>query len=88
MSWLIPDVTFLDNKLYDLLLFAVILFIGLLFKRFGAKFLSKQSFRIFKSFSHNQFSEIFIDLLRKPIEQLITVLVIYFAFERLNFWMA
>ena len=85
MSWLIPDVTFLDNKLYDLLLFAVILFIGLLFKRFGAKFLSKQSFRIFKSFSHNQFSEIFIDLLRKPIEQLITVLVIYFAFERLNF---
>jgi MscS family membrane protein len=85
MSWLIPDVTFLDNKLFDLLLFAVILFIGLLFKRFGAKFLSKQSFRIFKSFSHNQFSEIFIDLLRKPIEQLITVLVIYFAFERLNF---
>ncbi len=85
MSWLIPDVTFLDNKLFDLLLFGVILFIGLLFKRFGAKFLSKQSFLIFKSFSHNQFSEIFIDLLRKPIEQLITVLVIYFAFERLNF---
>ena len=85
MSWLIPDITFLDNKLYDLLLFAVILIIGLLFKRFGAKFLSKQSFRIFKSFSSNQFSEIFIELLRKPLEQLITVLVIYFAFERLNF---
>jgi MscS family membrane protein len=85
MSWLIPDITFLDNKLYNLLLFAVILVIGLLFKRFGAKFLSKQSFRIFKSFSHNQFSEIFIELLRKPLEQLITVLVIYFAFERLNF---
>jgi MscS family membrane protein len=85
MSWFIPDITFLDNKLYDLLLFAVILVIGLLFKRFGAKFLSKQSFRIFKSFSHNQFSEVFIELLRKPLEQLITVLVIYFAFERLNF---
>ena len=42
MSWLIPDITFIDNKLYNLLLFAVILFIGLLFKRFGAKFLSKQ----------------------------------------------
>lgn len=85
MNWLIPDITFLDNRLYDILLFSVILLLGLLLKRFGAKFLSKQSFRIFKSFSSNQFSEVFIELLRKPVEQLITVLVIYFAFERLNF---
>lgn len=85
MNWLIPDITFLDNRLYDILLFSVILLLGLLLKRFGAKFLSRQSFRIFKSFSHNQFSEVFIELLRKPVEQLITVLVIYFAFERLNF---
>jgi len=85
MNWLIPDVTFLDNKLSNILDFAAILLLGLLFKKFGAKFLSKQSFRIFKSFSNNQFSEVFIELLRKPVEQLITVLVIYFAFERLNF---
>lgn len=85
MNWLIPDITFFDNKLYDILLFAAILLLGLLLKRFGAKFLSKQSFRIFKSFSRNQFSEVFIELLRKPVEQLITVLVVYFAFERLNF---
>jgi MscS family membrane protein len=85
MNWLIPDITFLDNRLYDILLFSVILLLGLLLKRFGAKFLSRQSFRIFKSFSSNQFSEVFIELLRKPVEQLITVLVIYFAFERLNF---
>jgi MscS family membrane protein len=85
MNWLIPDITFLDNKLYNIILFAVILLFGLLLKRFGAKFLSRQSFRIFKSFSHNQFSEVFIELLRKPVEQLITVMVIYFAFERLCF---
>jgi MscS family membrane protein len=85
MNWLIPDITFLDNKLYNILLFSVILLLGLLLKRFGAKFLSRQSFRIFKSFSSNQFSEVFIELLRRPVEQLITVLVIYFAFERLSF---
>lgn len=88
MNWLIPDITFLDNKLYDILLFSTILLLGLLSKRFGAKFLSKQSFRIFKSFSSNQFSEVFIELLRRPVEQMIAVLVIYFAFERLNFPLA
>lgn len=62
-----------------------ILLLGLLFKRFGATFLSKQSFRIFKQFSQNQFSEVFVELLRKPIEQLLSLLILYFAFERLQF---
>ncbi len=62
-----------------------ILLLGILFKRFGATFLSKQSFRIFKQFSHNQFSEVFVDLLRKPIEQLLLLLILYLAFNRLSF---
>ena len=85
MNWFEQDIVFLENNLIDILIFAAILLLGLLFKRFGAKVLSKQSFRIFKAFSHNQFSEVFVELLRKPIEQFIMVLVVYFAFERLQF---
>lgn len=85
MNWLPNDIVFLENNLLQILRFAAILGLGLLFKRFGAKFLSKQSFRIFKTFSHNQFSEVFVDLLRKPIEQFLSLLIIYFAFEHLTF---
>ncbi len=85
MNWFERDIVFLENNLKDILVFAAILLLGLLFKRFGAKVLSRQSFRIFKAFSHNQFSEVFVELLRKPIEQFIMVLVVYYAFERLQF---
>ncbi|MBP9690121.1 MAG: mechanosensitive ion channel family protein [Bacteroidia bacterium] len=85
MDWLISDIEYYDNKIKDLILFAVILIAGLLFKRYIARVLSKQSFRIFKSFSKDQFGDEFLALLRKPIEQFITIIVIYFAFEKLNF---
>ena len=85
MDWLVSDIKYYDNQIIDIVLFAVILVIGLLFKRFLARILSKQSFRIFKSFAKDKFSDEFLALLRKPIEQLITLLVIYFAFEKLNF---
>ncbi len=85
MNWLVSEIEYYDNKIIDLVLFAVILVVGLLFKRYFARVLSKQSFRVFKSFSKNEFREEFVALLRKPIEQLITILVIYFAFEKLSF---
>lgn len=85
MNWLIPDIKILENRLEDILVFLAILLVGIFFKRFCAGFLSKQSFRIFKAFSHNKFSEVFVDLLRKPIERIVFLLVIYFAFERLSF---
>lgn len=85
MNWITADITLLENSLADILLFAGILLVGILLKRFGARFLSRQSFRFFKAFSHNQFSEVFVDLLRKPIEQFLLVLIVYFAFERLTF---
>lgn len=85
MNWFERDIVFLENNVKDILWFAAILLAGLLFKRFGAKVLSRQSFRMFKAFSHNQFSEYFVELLRKPIEQFIMVLVVYYAFEHLKF---
>ena len=85
MSWLLPDIIILENRLEDILICLTILLVGVFFKRFCARFLSKQSFKIFKAFSHNKFGEVFVDLLRKPIERIIFLLVIYFAFEKLNF---
>jgi MscS family membrane protein len=82
-EWLNTD--FLGNTLSDYAWCMGILLLGIILKRFGATFLSRQSFRIFKQFSKNQFSEVFVELLRKPIEQLLLLLILYFAFERLNF---
>lgn len=81
----IPEIQILENPLVDIIIFLVILLAGLLFKRFGARFLSRQSFRMVQAFSHNQFSEVFVDLLRKPIEQFLLILIVYFAFDRLSF---
>jgi MscS family membrane protein len=81
--WLETD--FFGNSLKDYAWCIGILLLGILLKRLGATFLSKQSFRIFKQFSKNQFSEVFVELLRKPIEQLLLLLILYFAFERLTF---
>lgn len=84
------NINFIEQELFgnpisEFLICIGILLLGFILKHFGAGFLSKQSFRIFKAFSHNQFSEIFVDLLRKPIEQLLTLLILYFAFDRLSF---
>jgi MscS family membrane protein len=76
---------FMENSLFAIFKFVAILLLGLLFKRLGAKFLSNQSFRIFKKFAHNQFSEVFLELLKKPFERVITLAVIYLAFHQLKF---
>lgn len=85
MDLILPELTILENRVMDVVLFAVILLLGLLFKRFGANVLSRQSFKMVKAFSRNQFSEVFVDLLKRPLEQLLFLLFIYFAFDRLSF---
>jgi MscS family membrane protein len=76
---------FLGNEIRHILAFIGTIVLGLLLKRLGAIFLSKQSFRFFKKFAENQYSEEFVALLRKPIEQTLTLLVLYFAFDMLSF---
>ena len=76
---------FFENPLSEFLICIGILLFGFLLKRLGATFLSRQSFRFFKQFAHNQFSEEFVALLRKPFEQLLTLIILYFAFDRLTF---
>ncbi len=62
-----------------------ILLLGFILKRIIARFLSKQSFRMFKRFAENKYSEEFVELLRRPFEQLLVLLILFFAFDRLEF---
>ncbi|MCU0421238.1 MAG: mechanosensitive ion channel family protein [Bacteroidia bacterium] len=79
------QIMFLENSLINILWFVGIILTGLLFKRFVARVLSKQSFRIVKAFSQNQFGEVFVELLKKPIEQFLFIGVLYLAFHKLQF---
>jgi MscS family membrane protein len=75
----------LENSLLSITKFVIILTLGLLFKRLFARLLSRESFRIFKAFSRNQFADVFNELLKVPFERLTTVTVIYFSFTYLQF---
>jgi MscS family membrane protein len=81
----LKETTYFDNSLLNLLKFGVILSLGLLFKRLFARLLSRESFRIFKAFSQDQFSDVFMNLLKQPFERLTTLGVIYFSFHHLRF---
>ncbi len=75
----------LGNPLQEFILCFSILLLGLLLKRYGATFLSRQSFRLFKGMSGNQRSDLLVTLIRRPFEQLLMLVIVYFAFNRLTF---
>jgi MscS family membrane protein len=75
----------LGNTLLDFSLCCVILLFGFLLKRYGATFLSKQSFRLFKSLSANQQSDQLVLVIRRPFEQLLTLIIVFIAFDSLTF---
>jgi MscS family membrane protein len=50
-----------------------------------ANIVSKQTFRIFKGITKNQYYDKFLELFRTPFEQLISLIIIFAAFNRLNF---
>ncbi len=77
--------TYFGNPVREFILCIGILLVGLLFKRYGATFLSQQSFRFFKGMSGNQRSDMLVSLIRKPFEQLLTLVILYLAFDRLTF---
>ena len=79
------DYTILENPVKNMLLFAAILLVGLLLKHYGAVVISKQSFRFFRRFSKNKFSEFFVEQLSTPIERLLFLIIIYTSFSQLKF---
>jgi len=86
MDRLLPlNGTLMGNPIIEWIICTGILFLGFLFKRYGATFLSRQSFKLFKGISRNQQAEELVVLIRKPFEQMLTLLILDFAFNRLVF---
>ena len=79
------EIKFLENPLREYLICAAILLFGFLLKRLFANIVSKQTFRIFKGITNNEFYDKFLELIRTPFEQLISLIIIFAAFNRLNF---
>lgn len=79
------EIKFLENPLREYLICAAILLFGFLLKRLFANVISKQTFRIFKGITNNQFYDKFLELIRTPFEQLFSLLIVFNAFNRLNF---
>jgi MscS family membrane protein len=81
----IVEQEFLGNSILDFGVCVTILLFGFLLKRYGATFLSRQSFRLFKGLSSNQQSEQLVLVIRKPFEQLLTLIILFLAFDSLTF---
>jgi MscS family membrane protein len=77
--------TFLDNTILSYSLFFLIIFIGVLFKRFLAKKLSFLFFMFFKNISKGISADKFLFLLAKPIDVFLLLITFYIAFDQLEF---
>ena len=84
------DIQFLNdiywgNSLKNYLLFIGIILLGLILKRFFSKIISKVFFTLFKRFSQEIKLDTFLDLLVKPIESLLIILIIFLAINQLDY---
>ncbi len=77
--------TFLGNTIESYLWVLGILLIGLILKRFISKVLSQILFALFKRFSKTVGVESFLQLMNRPIQLFIMVIIVYFAFNQLSF---
>jgi MscS family membrane protein len=76
---------FIGNSIKNYLIFFGILLIGLLLKKFCSKIISKLLFTFFKKFSTEIKIDTFLELLIKPIESLVAILIIYTAINQLDY---
>lgn len=75
----------LGNKVENILWFAGILLFGLLLRKVFALLLSKILFRLIKKESENLPLTDFLKLLRRPVEMLILLIIVYTAFSVLRY---
>ncbi len=73
------------NPIKAYLLFAGIILLGLILKRFISKILSKIAFKFFERISQNLHGEKFLDLILKPLEFLLTINIFYIAVNQLTY---
>ncbi|TKC00817.1 mechanosensitive ion channel family protein [Pedobacter cryophilus] len=73
------------NTIKSYLLFIGIILLGLILKKVISKIISKSLFTLFHKFSKEIKIDKFLDLLVKPIEFLISIIVFYVAINQLNY---
>lgn len=85
-SWKeILNYSFLGNNVSNYLWFAGILLFGFIFKTLLSRLLSSVLYRIVKRFSHEDNLPEFRRLLIQPLEVILFLLFLYFAFQALNY---
>lgn len=77
--------TFLYNSLENWLWFLGILLIGWLFKRVFSVLVSNIAYRLIKRETENVPVSSFVDLLKRPVEFILTLLIIYMAVDEISF---
>lgn len=77
--------SFLYNSLENWLWFLGILLIGWLFKRIFSVLVSKIAYRLIKKETENVPVSSFVDLLKRPVEFILTLLIIYMAVDEVSF---
>ena len=76
---------FFGNSLRNYLYFSSILLFGLLFKRVFSKLLNRLMFLLFKRIEPGTEPKVFIEMLLKPVEFLIILIVIYLSINQLDY---
>ena len=79
------DQIFLGNSLKSYILFGFILFFGLLFKRAFSRLLGRLMFKLFRRIDPGTEPKVFVEMLLKPIEVLISLIATYSAINQLNY---
>lgn len=77
--------TFLYNSLENWLWFLGILLVGWLFKRVFSVLVSKIAYRLIKNETQNVPVANFVDLLKRPVEFILSLLIIYMAVDEVSF---
>lgn len=78
-------IKFLQNSIENWLWFLGILLIGWIFKRFFSVVVSKIAYRLLKKETGNVPVADFVDLLKSPVEFLLSLIIIYTALDEINF---
>jgi MscS family membrane protein len=77
--------TLLDNTLWQFASFALILFFGMILKRYISRLSNRFLFKLVRSYAHDVHGDRFIELMHRPVSFTIMVITVYIAFSQLNF---
>ncbi|MEX0968477.1 MAG: mechanosensitive ion channel family protein [Bacteroidia bacterium] len=75
---------FFGNSVRAYLIFGGLIILAILFKRIGARFISKILIKAFQRFFDKEHVNQYVNLIRPPLEMLILILMVYIALQTLS----